>query len=453
MSVSLLATGAMLGAMGLSLGLAALPAQAAPSDYAPGFNDVVGVGSDTLQFIVDFGDDGDPSGDTGYNGAGNLYKVVSFDATADSNARAAYLNNSTDGNLLPLDPTDVLRGGTFPIERINGSGAGISALLADTALTDPYIDFVRMSSEPTATEESTAASQGWGGLQIFQLGNENLSMAKQGTSTTSESNAPAGLSVPQLAQIYECNPTGELNAAGTGTVAADDGFTQWNFVGGTSTDQIIPIIPQAGSGTRSTFLADIGISNAQLGPCVVTGEENDPTAITGLSSVTSNPITSTACSPNCAYDAIEPFSGARLNLWLGKSGNTADGSNPSSGYFHVPTTPYPGGAVETPGVVLMCASASAECEATTGEPSGSLSTVSPTATYDDQRALNIVYRWSDQTSSTPWQPGGTENWAETLFCNPGGTTVPFYQTPAGKTLIAEAGANPATQSCLSSPAT
>jgi ABC-type phosphate transport system substrate-binding protein len=413
MSVSLLATGAMLGAMGLSLGLAALPAQAAPADYAPSFNDVVGVGSDTLQYILDFGDDGDPSGDTGYNGAGNLYKVVSIDATADSNARAAYLNNSTDASLLPLDPTVVLRAGTFPVQRPNGGGAGISALLADTAVTDPYIDFVRSPSQPTAAQAAAAASDGWGGLQEFVLGTDNLEVAKAATG----SNAPAGLSVAQLAQIYECNPTGALG----GTA----GQTTWNNVGGTSTDNVIPAIPQTGSGIRTLFLADLGITSAQLGSCVVTVEQNDPTGITG----NTDPA-----------DVIEPFSGSRLNLWNGKSGNTADGANPSSGYFHNPTTPYPGAATaETSGITLL-----------TGAPAG---TDSSGGVYDDDYDLYVVYRWSDQTSSTPWQPGGTENWAQTLFCNPGGTTVPFFQTPAGKTLIAEAGADPVDQGCLSSPAT
>jgi hypothetical protein len=412
LSASLAAACTTLGALALSVG-AAVPAHAASADYAPGPNDVVGVGSDTLQFVLDFGDDGDPSGDTGYNGAGNIYKIVSIDATADSNARAAYLNNSTNANLQPLDPTVVLRSGTFPIERPNGSGAGLSALLADTAPTDPYIDFVRSVSLPTAAQAATAVSNGWGGLQEFVLGTDNLEVAKAATG----SNAPAGLSVAQLAQIYECNPTGALGSP--------SGQTSWNEVGGTSSNNVIPVIPQVGAGTRTIFLADLGITSAQLGPCVVTGEQNDPTAITG----NTDPA-----------DVIEPFSLGRLNLYNGKSGNTTFGSNPSSGYFHSPTTPYPGAAsAQASGVTLL-----------TGAPSG---TDSSGGVYDDDYNLYVVYRWSDQTSSTAWQPGGTLNWAQTLFCNPGGATTPFFQTPAGKTLIAEAGADPVNQSCLSSPAT
>ncbi len=416
-SASLVAASGLLGAMALSIGAA--PAQAAPAtpaDYAPVANDVVGVGSDTLQFILDFGLDGDVSGDTGYNDAGNLYKAVSFDATADSNARAAYLNNSTDTNLLPLDPTVVLRGGTYPVQRPNGSGAGISAMLADTAVADPTINFVRMSSAPTTAEAAQAVTNGWQGLQEFVLGTENLEMAADSTAT----NSPAGLSAQQLVAIYQCTDT------------------TWNQVGGTSTDHIIPIIPQSGSGTRSVFLSDLQAANGgtaiTLGSCVVTGEENDPTAITGLSTVTTNPNGGT-CTPNCSADAIEPFSGSRLNLWEGLSGNTTYGSNPSNGYFHNPTVAYPGGAVLTPGISLL-----------TGTPSDG------NPLYDHVRDLYVVYRWTDQISTTPWQPGGTLNWAQTLFCNPGGAT-PFFQTPAGKTLIAEAGANPATQSCLTSPLT
>ena len=410
----------------LSVG-SALPAHAAPTvkaDYAPVANDVVGDGSDTLQFIVDFSADGDPSGDTGYNSAGNLFKLVSMDATADSNARFAWKNGSTLLAPLSLQPTAVYRGGTFPVQRINGSGAGINALLADTAPADPTINFARMSSNPTAAQGATAVTNGWQGLQQFILGTEHLREAA--SNATAGTNSPAGLSAQQLVAIYQCTATA------------------WNQVGGTSTDKIIPIIPQSGSGTRTTFLNDLQAANNNvaitLGSCVVTGEENDPVAISGLSSTTTDPNGGTCTPPagktdGCAADAIEPMSGARLNLWSGLSGNTTFGSNPGTGYFHDPSVAYPGGAVLTPNVAQL-----------TGAPSDA------NPVYNDTRNLNIVYRWTDQISSTPWQPGGTLNWAQTLFCNPGGAT-PFFQTAAGKTLIAEAGADPSTQSCLTSPLT
>ena len=427
MSASLAAACTVLGAVALTVS-ASLPAQAAPTaraDYAPGPNDVVGDGSDTLQYLLDFGADGDPSGDAGYNSVGNPYKLVSMDATADSNARYSWANGSTLNNPLPLNPTAVYRAGTYPQQRINGSGAGINALLADTSASDPYIDFARMSSNPTTQQGATAVSNGWQGLQDFVVGVEHLREA----AATPTTNAPAGLSPQELVQIYQAN---------------QPNCVKWNQLsgapGGASTDAIIPIIPQSGSGTRSTFLADLanegnGGTAIVLGSCVSIGEENDPVAITSLASTTTDPNGGT-CSPNCSADAIEPFSGARLNLWAGKSGNTSFGPNPSGGgYIHDPTTPYPGGAALNPGIVQL-----------TGTPTDGNSV------YNDTRNLNVVYRWTDQISSTPWQPGGTLNWAQSLFCDPGGPT-PFFQTAAGKTLIAEAGADPSTQSCLSSPLT
>ena len=403
-SAGLLAASGLVGAVLLAVG-GAVPAQAAPAapaDYAPVFNDVVGVGSDAVQYLLDFGLDGDVSGDTGYNDAGNLYKAVNFDATADANARGSYLNGSTEASELPLNPTVVLRGGTYPIQRINGGTAGLNALLADTAAADPAINFARSTALPTSAQGATAVTNGWGGLQAFDIASDDLEMAVDQAST----NAPAGLSAQQLVAIYQCTDT------------------TWTQVGGSSGATIIPVIPPNGAGIRTLFLNDLKTANGgtaiTLGACVVTGEQNDPTAITGNAT---------------PANVIEPFSAARLNLWLGKSGNATFGSDPGTGYFHDPTVSYPGGSALAPGVKLL-----------TGTPSDT------NPVYDDHYNMYIVYRWSDQTSATPWQPGGTLNWAQSLFCNPGGAT-PFFQTPAGKTLIAEAGANPATQSCLSSPIT
>jgi hypothetical protein len=428
MSVSLAAAFTMLGAVGLSVGgvLPAQAAQVARADYAPGPNDVVGDGSDTLQYLVDFGADGDPSGDAGYNTAGNPYKLVSMDATADSNARFSWANGSTLNTPIALNPTAVYRAETYPVQRINGSGAGINALLADTAAADPYINFARMSSNPSAANGATALANGWQGLQDFVMGVEHLRVAAASPTT----NAPAGLSPAELVSIYQAN---------------QPNCVKWSQLtgapGGASTDAIIPIIPQTGSGTRNTFLADLaaegnGGTALVLGSCVSIGEENDPTAVTSLAGTATNPNGGT-CSPNCSADAIEPFSGARLNLWSGLSGNTSFGSSPGqpAAYFRNPATAYPGGAVLSPGIVQL-----------SGTPTDG------NGVYNDTRNLNIVYRWTDQISSTAWQPGGSLNWAQTLFCDPGGPT-PFFQTAEGKLLIAEAGADPSTQSCLSTPLT
>jgi ABC-type phosphate transport system substrate-binding protein len=423
LSASLVAACTMLGALSLSFG--SLPAQAAPSDYAPNGGDVVGVGSDTLQYILDFGADGDYNADQGYNAPGNPFKLVSMDATADSNARLAYLNNSTTQTPLVQNPTVVLRGGAFPVQRPNGSGAGLSALLADTGAVHE-INFVRMSSAPGTGTGAQAVTNGWGGLQEFVLGHEDLELAVDQAST----NAPAGLSALQLYHIYHC----------------DSGYTTWNGTGlgspSASGDTIIPEYPQPGSGTGKTFLTDLNVANGGTGPmtpgsCAHISEENDPNAITQFAATTTNPNSGT-CSPNCAADAISPMSSSRLNLWLGHSGNTGIASNPGGGYFYNPATPYPGAATATaPGIVELV-----------GTPtSGSF--------YDDHRALYVVYRWSDQLSSKGWQTAAGLNWAITLFCNPTNidSFTPFFQTQEGKILIANAGADPSSQSCLSTPFT
>jgi ABC-type phosphate transport system substrate-binding protein len=429
-SVSLGAAGITLGAMALSV-CAALPAQAAQAapaakaDYQPTPTDVVGDGSDTLQYLLDFGASGDPSGDNGYNSTGGKNKLISFDATADSNARISWDNGSTLAAPILQNPTAVYRAGTVPVQRINGSGAGINALLANTAITQAHIDFARMSSNPTVAQGQTAVNNGWQGLQQFVAGTEHLREA-----AATATNSPVGLSAQQLVAIYQCTAT------------------TWNQVGGTSTDTIVPIIPQSGSGTRNTFLADLQAANGgvaiTLGTCVHIGEENDPVAVTSLTSTT-NPNGGTTChvpgstttAGPCSADAVEPFSGARLNLWAGLSGNTTFGPNPTTGYFKDPNTAYPGAATAlNPGVTQL-----------TGTPSDA------NPVYNDTRNLNIVYRWTDQISTSPWQPGGSLNWAQTLFCNPGGTVTPFFQSTQGKLLLAEAGADPSTQSCLTTPLT
>jgi hypothetical protein len=66
-----------------------------------------------------------------------------------------------------------------------------------------------------------------------------------------------------------------------------------------------------------------------------------------------------------------------------------------------------------------------------------------------------VFRAADLAVSgtaNPYQPGGTLNWVQTLFWNPGGPT-PYLLSPEGKTLITESGITPATTPTLSGPIT
>jgi ABC-type phosphate transport system substrate-binding protein len=331
-----------------------VPSVSAYADYAPGPNDVVGVGGDTPMFDLAFGADGDTSGDPGYNSAGNVYKLVTFGATPDGNARAAYANGSTESSPIPLNATDVLRAGTSPVQRVQSSGAAITALLADTGSPE-VINFVFSASEPTAAQQAQASTNGWGFLHVVELGSDAVKIVADTTT-----NAPAGLSIAELLSIYK------------GTV------TKWNQLPGNSGgsgDTIIPLLPPSSSSITKTFLADLKSANGGTAPTlanpnIATVEQNDPTAITGI---------------GASADAIVPFSSARLALY-------------QSGYFHNPATTFPGGAAINPGVSALTATA----------PDSSAAYTSPVNHY-------VIFRQSDAGSATAWQPGGTKNWVQTLF--------------------------------------
>jgi ABC-type phosphate transport system substrate-binding protein len=423
------------------VGLAGIAVQPAFADYAPNSKDVVGVGSDTLQYLVDFAADGDQDGDAGYNGAGNKFKLINFDATADANARLAYGPDGVGGGTCApgtgptagtgnttgshsdspcqLNPTIVLRQGLPPVQRPNGSGAGAKALAADGA--QHLITFARASScqGPTCSSGAGPLSNAFDSIQV---GTDPLAIL-----TASTTNAKP-LSAQQLNLIYSCTDT------------------NWNQVGG-GNFPIVPIIPQVGSGTRTTFLADIGLSSTLANqPCWKVGEENDPTAIAAQG----------ANAPN----AIEPMSGGRLNLFQGLL-STGSPTLLGFGYFRDPSCALNAIKTSTPAACSGTGNANvlnpAVALVTTGAPSDS------NPLFDVSRPLYIYFRDSDVTSATGWQPGSTLNAVRTLFYNPclsgmtgcvteagaAGTATfgpggpPYFDTTAAWTDISAAGINPA----------
>ncbi|MEI6373526.1 MAG: substrate-binding domain-containing protein [Actinomycetes bacterium] len=366
------------GALALTL-LTAAPASA---DYAPGPDDVVGVGSDTVQFAIDFLADGDYTGSTGYN-LGQRNRIINFDATPDANARLAYgvngLNGTTtsDSNCAPgtggtagtgnqtsthtgdrpcgLNPTIVLRAGLKPVQRPNGSGAGYNALKADDVASTHNIDFARASSSRGSNVLYDSVKVGTDGLAMLSATTTNA----------------VALSDTQLKAIYECTKT-TWNAAG---------------IDGSSSATIVPILPQVGSGTRSSFLGLIGVTTP--GACVVNAEENDAEAVNG--------------NPN----AIEPMSSGRLLMYQGKfADGTATGQN---GYFTDPSCAY---AVTTPTACTTTKVLTPDVTYwTTGTPSsGTL--------FNSTRTLYVYFRHSDINSTKAFQPGSTRNWLRTMFYNP-----------------------------------
>jgi ABC-type phosphate transport system substrate-binding protein len=376
----LMAVGAAITVAGLNLALIA-PASA---DVAPNSHDIVGVGSDTVQNIANFMADGDPTGaSSGVNSANPVNRLFSFDATPDANDRAGYANGSTVNTPIKLNPTIVMRAGTNPVQRPNGSGAGINALIADTPAAEaagaPHIDFVRMSRlpDPTTGEQSSPI----GPLRVIKISTDNLVMA--GATVT---HAPTSLPIATIVQIYKCT------------------VTDWSAVTGSSgAGLIVPLWPQAGSGTGKSFLADLQAGNGGVaftpGTCAHQVEENDPSAINTI-------------------DTIAPMSEGRFNMY-------APNWSTTGGYFHNPVPVYPGGVALTSGIQLLNAAGS----------------------WSENRGLYIVFRNSDVTSTTKFQSGGNLNFVEALFYNPANPTGPYAAGGDAAGAIAAGGAVPAYKNC------
>ncbi|MDT4893938.1 MAG: hypothetical protein QOE97_2973 [Pseudonocardiales bacterium] len=390
--------------------VALFPATNAVADYAPTSNDVVGVGSDTLQQLGDFVADGDFTGNPGYNSAGNKNKFISIDATADANTRLSYgvqgvggaYNATTNtGGCAPgtggtkgsgnqnvnhtdtpcvQNPSIVLRAKKSPVQRPNGSGAGFNLLVQDTntstGLGKGWVDFARASSPRTP---------GGTTYDSVTVGVDKLAMLSSDTTTTNA----AALTLSQITSIYNCS------------------VTHWNELGGsfTSTDSIVPLVPQVGSGTRSSFLGAISVGTP--GPCVQNVEENDPEAIQAAQYITytgtSGSVTQ-AGAKGAMDNAIEPMSQGRLNLFQGK---LSDGTgNGVGGYFKDPSCPF------APAISTANAP-----QCTTG------ATLAPNVTFwsagwNTDRNLYIYFRHQDFLGSKKFQPGGSLNWIRTMLYNP-----------------------------------
>jgi hypothetical protein len=518
----------------------ALFAPSAYADYAPGSGDVVGVGSDTLQYMIDFMADGDAYGDNGYNYLGNKYKLVSIDATADANARLAYgvdggqtgqatctpgtgstvgTGNATTTNAgIPcvLNPTVVLRVGLQPVQRPNGSGAGFKALEQDivaghntpgaevinfsrasgtqsvgvTLPTGVIIDQLSIATDTLPMLETTtpvshavplSASQlsiiygantgsclTWSDPRISGVWLEGATVTNTSTSVTFPATDPQPTS-SNVGWVVQGTgiPSGDTVASvGTNSITLNVAATSSNTenVGlvnpSASTDAIIPLIPQVGSGTRSYFLGQLNPTLSNPGTCAQVAEENDPTAL----SSTSSPA-----------DAIEPISQGRLDLYKGVNNTGVSGG--IGGYLLDPSCVYLSGAgacgsgsvsgdtwatnAVTPAVSPITTGTPAGLGAYTGTGQGG-------GLFNPTRTLFLYFRNSDITSTTGWQPGQKENWLNTLFYDPcevgqtctgpggifGPAGAPYIQTGAGQTLLEDAGVTPlATEVCVEDSST
>ncbi|HVV77322.1 MAG TPA: substrate-binding domain-containing protein [Mycobacteriales bacterium] len=378
------------GAAGAPAGIAHADSPAARGTCSTGPCDVLGVGSDTVQNLADFLFDGSFGAVDGYNAQGNINRVYNVFSTGDANGRAVYdgtcgptasnglgaaCSNTANLAANPLAGSVILREGSKPVIRPNGTGAGIAALIADTpgdavefpgyeGLPTGSIQFARASRLPDATEiDACPVSSACGGLHVYRAALDGLRIATSSLSG-SRYDGPSGLSAQELVGIYSCTDT------------------RWNQLPGNaagSSNTIDPLIPQSGSDTRSFFLADLqkanGGSAVTPGACVRTVAADDPTGI--------------YADPSPA-DAIEPFSVGKVALI--NSGYFANGAGYQS---NGDANAYTAGQIS-----LL-----------SGAPGDS------NPVYSSTRGLYFVIRNADLSGRYPIQPGATENWAQYLFAS------------------------------------
>ncbi|MFJ9697165.1 PstS family phosphate ABC transporter substrate-binding protein [Kitasatospora sp. NPDC101183] len=223
----------------------------------PNSQDIVGVGSDTTQAVLN-------------------QLAADYNATlTDPNAPHLY-----SWDAIPTG-TITTKTGATAITRPNGSGAGITALNANTSAT---VDFARSSRAPQPTDPTTD--------DFVALAKDAVAWAAPSTG-----NAPANLTTQNLKDIYTC------------------AVTTWNQIDPSlSTDTIKPFLPQTGSGTRSFFLGAIGGGTAVTpGTCVNSSVQENQGSDSQLADV----------------DALVPYSAAHYigQVYFGK-GSGADVQGP-----------------------------------------------------------------------------------------------------------------------------
>lgn len=217
-----------IGAGALLLGSAVLPAQADP---APGvFGQLVGLGSDTTQDVL--------------NGL----------AAVGDGVLASYNATGTG--------TVTTQAGGPAIPRANGSSQGRDLLRAAIGQSDSYtqssttyttsqvagqVHFARSSSGTTHVDG--------GVLAYIPFGIDAVTYA-----VSSTSKIPLDLTKAQLASIYK-DQIDRVAYDGTTSQLLNKGAA---VPAGTTAVEITPFIPQAGSGTRSFWLAQVGITEAEL---------------------------------------------------------------------------------------------------------------------------------------------------------------------------------------------
>ena len=129
---------------------------------------------------------------------------------------------------------------TNDVSQLKENGGQRTALLNSLNAGDGCIQFSRSSSLNTTASTPS--------LTYVPYAIDAVSYA-----VTANSALPRSFNLADLQHIYQCDP----NYVGTGT--------------GPGTFDINPVLPQSGSGTRSYWEGQMGITDATLGSCIING--------------------------------------------------------------------------------------------------------------------------------------------------------------------------------------
>lgn len=197
---------AAIGAAGLLTGTVCGSVAVADPSGSPVYRQLSGVGSDTTQDVM--------------NGIANAVTINGVKVIGSYNATGTSTVTTKDPNTTP----------GCNMNRPNGSGAGRTALLTSLNANNGCLDFARSSSLTL-----TAASPG---LTYVPFAVDGVSYA-----ITPSSTVPRKLALADLKAIYHCDK---------------------DFVGTGPNYKLTALLPQAGSGTRSFWESQVGITEADV---------------------------------------------------------------------------------------------------------------------------------------------------------------------------------------------
>ncbi len=258
-----------------------------PAAADPVSNSYVAVGSDTLQDVMNGLSNGTNVTGTSVRSLAGITTIGSFDAVGSASIQA--------------------KSNGVSFARPNGSGDGHVALSASiqgsaykgTASIAGQVDIARSSSGP-----GTRANNN-GPVVFIPFGRDALSYAYSGGNS-----ALANLSQAQLTDIFNCTLT---------------------TVGGVA---VTPVIPQAGSGSRSDWLSKLGLAatyDTAVPSCVKVGQEHDTSKLFDGSAFPTNAITPISVaqwvSQNTGAGASRIGSGVQIGSPTGVAPVTGSGVN------------------------------------------------------------------------------------------------------------------------------